>query len=146
MGFPRQEYGSRLPCPSPGDLSDSGIKPGSPASPAWQVGSLPLRPPGSPFFTTEPIVSESNKPTSWRRFPRLPCSCGKTSDFLSQALPLTASLFIFLPRSILLAVQKPSWDHEEISVRLKAYSMRRMSWEMENARSLVTFWVAYTPS
>ena len=26
MGFSRQEYGSRLPCPPPGDLPDPGIK------------------------------------------------------------------------------------------------------------------------
>ena len=30
-GFPRQEYWSRLPFPSPGDLPDPGIKPVSPA-------------------------------------------------------------------------------------------------------------------
>ena len=39
MGFPRQEYWSGLPFPSPGDLPDPEIKP---ASPAWQVDSLPL--------------------------------------------------------------------------------------------------------
>ena len=31
MGFPRQEYWSGLPVPSPGHLPDSGIEPGSPA-------------------------------------------------------------------------------------------------------------------
>ena len=31
MGFPRQEYWRGLPFPSPGDLSDPGIKPMSPA-------------------------------------------------------------------------------------------------------------------
>ena len=31
MGFTRQEYWSGLPFPSPGDLPDPGIKPGSPA-------------------------------------------------------------------------------------------------------------------
>ena len=31
MGFSRQEYWSRLPFPSPGDLPNSGIKPRSPA-------------------------------------------------------------------------------------------------------------------
>ena len=31
MGFPRQEYWSGLPRPSPGDLPNPGIKPGSPA-------------------------------------------------------------------------------------------------------------------
>ena len=31
MGFSRQEYWSALPFPSPGDLPDPGIEPGSPA-------------------------------------------------------------------------------------------------------------------
>ena len=43
MGFSRQEYWSGLPCPSPGDLPDPGIEPGSPA---WQADSLPSEPPG----------------------------------------------------------------------------------------------------
>ena len=44
MGFPRQEYSSGLPFPSLGNLPNSGIEP---ASPAWQVGSSPLRDLGS---------------------------------------------------------------------------------------------------
>ena len=39
MGFPRQEYWSGLPLPSPGDHPDLGIKP---VSPAWQMNSLPV--------------------------------------------------------------------------------------------------------
>ena len=31
MGFSKQEYWSGLPFPSPGDLPDPGIEPGSPA-------------------------------------------------------------------------------------------------------------------
>ena len=31
MGFSRQEYWSGVPLPSPGDLPDPGIEPGSPA-------------------------------------------------------------------------------------------------------------------
>ena len=38
MGFSRQEYWSGLPSPSPGDLLDPGIEPGSPA---LQADSLP---------------------------------------------------------------------------------------------------------
>ena len=34
MGFPRQEYWSELPIPSPGDLPHPGIEPGSLASQA----------------------------------------------------------------------------------------------------------------
>ena len=42
MGFSRQEYWSGLPFPSPGDLPDLGIKPGSPA---FQAGALTSEPP-----------------------------------------------------------------------------------------------------
>ena len=45
MAFSRQEYWSGLPFPSPGDLPDPGIKPGSPALPP---DSLPSEPQGSP--------------------------------------------------------------------------------------------------
>ena len=38
MGFSRQDYWSVLPFPSPGDLPDLGIEPGSPA---LQADSLP---------------------------------------------------------------------------------------------------------
>ena len=40
--FPRQEYWSGLPFPSPGDLPNPGIKPTSLASLALQVNSLLL--------------------------------------------------------------------------------------------------------
>ena len=43
MGFPRQEYWSGLPFPSPGDLPEPGIEPGSPV---FQADSLSAEPPG----------------------------------------------------------------------------------------------------
>ena len=43
VGFSRQEYWGGLPFPSPGDLPDPGIKPGSPA---LQADALPSEPPG----------------------------------------------------------------------------------------------------
>ena len=45
MEFSRQEYGSGLPFPPPGDLPDPGIQP---ASPSLTGG----------FFTTEPLGSK----------------------------------------------------------------------------------------
>ena len=42
MGFPRQDYWSRLLFPSPEDISNPGIKLGSPT---LQAGSLPTEPP-----------------------------------------------------------------------------------------------------
>ena len=47
-GFSRQEHWSGFPFPSPGDLLNPGIKPGSPAS---QADSLPSEPPGKPKNT-----------------------------------------------------------------------------------------------
>ena len=44
MGFPRQEYRSGLPFPSPGDLSDTGSELVSPVSSALQEDFLPLEP------------------------------------------------------------------------------------------------------
>ena len=41
MGFSRQEYGSGLPFPSPGDLPDPGIEPGSPTLQADHLTSEP---------------------------------------------------------------------------------------------------------
>ena len=49
MGFPRQQYWSGLPCRSPGDLSDLGIKPESLMSPAL----------AGKFFTTVCEVTQS---------------------------------------------------------------------------------------
>ena len=46
MGFSRQEYWSGLPFPSPGDLPDLGIEPGSPA---FQADPLTSEPPGKPL-------------------------------------------------------------------------------------------------
>ena len=46
-GFSRQEYWSGLPFPSPGDLPNPGVEPGSPA---LQADSLPSEPPGMPNY------------------------------------------------------------------------------------------------
>ena len=45
MGFSRQEYWSGVPFPSPGDLPDPGIEPGSPT---FQADALTSEPPGKP--------------------------------------------------------------------------------------------------
>ena len=50
MGFSRQEYWSGLPFPSPGDLPDPGIEPGSPA---LQADSLPTNLWGKPSDSME---------------------------------------------------------------------------------------------
>ena len=47
MEFSRQEYWSGLPFPSPGDLPDPGIEPGSPT---FWADALLSEPPGSPLI------------------------------------------------------------------------------------------------
>ena len=54
MEFSRQEYWSGLPLPSPGDLPDPEIEPGSPA---LQADALPSEPPGK--IPRIYIISES---------------------------------------------------------------------------------------
>ena len=50
MGFSRQECWSRLQFPSPGDIPDPGIEPGSPT---LRADALPSEPPGKPIRCTE---------------------------------------------------------------------------------------------
>ena len=47
MEFSRKEYWSGLPFPSPADLPEPGIEPGSPI---LQADSLPSKPPGKPIL------------------------------------------------------------------------------------------------
>ena len=46
MEFSRQEYWSAWPFPSPGDLPNPGMEPGSPE---LEADSLPSEPPGKPL-------------------------------------------------------------------------------------------------
>ena len=52
MEFPKQEYWSGLPFPTPGDLPNPGIEPGSLGSPALAGGFFITAPPGKLHITT----------------------------------------------------------------------------------------------
>ena len=58
MGFPRKEYWSGLPFPSPGDVPDPGIELGSPT---LQTDALPSEPPGQTGWN--PIAITNQNPT-----------------------------------------------------------------------------------
>ena len=70
VGFSRQEYWSRLPFPSPGDLADPGIEP---RSPALQANALTSEPPGIlaclfySFRSLDLLTVSSVLWGSWRR-------------------------------------------------------------------------------
>ena len=53
MEFSRQEYWSGLPFPSPGNLANPEIKPGSPA--LW-ADTLPFEPPGNPLIPVQCLL------------------------------------------------------------------------------------------
>ena len=72
MEFSRQEYWRGLPFPTPGDLPDPGIEPGSPA---LQANSLPSEPPG--------------KPLGWHRVKQ-----GKIENRLVSTLIFCCTMFI----------------------------------------------------
>ena len=62
VGFSRQEYWTGLPFPSPGDLPNPEIEPGSPA---LQADSLPSEPPGKPHICHRCYrkrISENDQP------------------------------------------------------------------------------------
>ena len=67
LGLPRQEYWSRLPFPSPGDLHDPGIEPGCPA---LQADSLLTELPGKLLFPGKYLPKGTN-----RKEPSLARSC-----------------------------------------------------------------------
>ena len=62
VGFPRQEYWSGLPFPSPGDLPDPGSEP---VSPAWQVDFFTLESPGKPISLIPPVHPQYNTEFVW---------------------------------------------------------------------------------
>ena len=58
MEFPKQEYCSRLPFPSPGDLPYPGIEP---SSPALQVDASPWSHQGSPWFCKTNVKARTER-------------------------------------------------------------------------------------
>ena len=75
MGFPKQEYWSGLPFPSPGDLHTPGMKP---ASPALADRFFITESPGAPIFnlvihySIERIITmKSNSSITILKFPKI---------------------------------------------------------------------------
>ena len=114
MGILQQEYWSGLPCPSPGDLPDTGIKPMSPCG-SCIVGR---------FFTTEPsgkLLWSLSKHNFWwlHNCPSLDCI---TFMFV---LIRNVSLFIYLLITIL-----NNCDKDILFIYL---AQSGLSWSMQRA-------------
>ena len=82
MGFSRQEYWSGEPFPSPRDLPNLGIKPGSPV---LQADSLPSEPPRKPWLLLIhticfiSIYGRYNKQSKWSSRTKLYYMCNLSS-------------------------------------------------------------------
>ena len=91
VGFPRQEYWSGLPSPSPGDLPDPEVKP---TCPALAGRFFTTEPPEEPFtwfcFSLRPLQRPTQDPGEGIRPPPLsgrPCVMGDVSIFGKYNLP-----------------------------------------------------------
>ena len=95
MGFSRQEYWNGLPFSPPGDLSDSGIKP---VSPAWQADSLPLSHQGNPVHIDTLVVFLRHLPylrlhsTTW-----IPCLNECTAGLVYATYMMLLSVYENVP-------------------------------------------------
>ena len=69
IGFSRQEYWSGLPFPSPGDLPNPGIKPGSPS---LQADALSSEPPGKPPNILHNRINIQNELSQLKRRTEIP--------------------------------------------------------------------------
>ena len=87
MGFSRQEHWSGLPFPSPGDLPNPGIEPGSSA---LEADALTSEPPGKQTF-------------KWNSVPKALSTLESTSQILNAGVfLLCANTFIWGPWRLLL--------------------------------------------
>ena len=82
MGFSRQGYWSGLPFPSPGDLPNPGIEPGSPA---LQADTLPSEPQIIPFLLFWVKKKSREREPFW-------IGCNKCLQFQHPFINLVASL------------------------------------------------------
>ena len=86
MAFPRQEYWSELPSPTPGDLLDPGIKL---ASPALVGGFFTTEPPGKPDSLVVQMVK--SLPAVWETWVQSLC----WEDPLEKEMATHSSILIW---------------------------------------------------
>ena len=94
MGFPRQEYWSGLPFPSPGDLPDPGVKPLSLTSPTLAMDSLPVWAIGEGQIKSQPLFTlDAAETASGLSLPSNP-GCSPTSTTCPHLAPSQRTLYL----------------------------------------------------
>ena len=117
MEFSKQEYWSGLPCPSPGDLPNPGIKP---RSSALQVDSLPSEPPGKVADYLSIYIPPPHTHTCTRAHTHillvllsLPISFSRgfslSLDSLNQQQGISNSRCVRLTEGVFLIIPKMQW-------------------------------------
>ena len=109
MGFSRQEYWSGLPFPSPGDLPDPGIEPGSPA---FQADALTSEPPGKSRMKQQNGTMKQH----WRRLLRVPWTASISNQSSLKEISPEYSL-----EELLLKLKLQYFDH----LMRRAYSLEK---------------------
>ena len=119
MGFPRQEYWSGSPFPSPRDFPDPEIEP---KSPALQADSLPSEPPQAPNLTRLYTFTLKLMEMRWKTpCPQLPWSHLRGSVATATSMPGNTKFEYCHPgRKVL--VGSVAWDPPQSQSRLPARS------------------------
>ena len=113
MEFSRWEYWSGLPFPSPADLSDPGIEPGSPA---LQADYLPSEPPGKPpraEFRVNVSWRHARTWTSWEEYYR----CSSRMHCHSIVEELSSGKLRFVTLHSCTKALKWEWDLSSLADR-----------------------------
>ena len=98
MVFSRQEYWSGFSYPSPGDLPDPGIKPGSPA---LQTDSLPSQPPGKPIpQDRKDYISCKERKSVNRNLEKTIYTIAFILIFWSSLILYVHTLYLFIPLTL----------------------------------------------
>ena len=158
MGFSRQECWSGLPFPSPGDLPDPGIEPGSPT---LQADSLPSELPPRPFCLENPIdrgarqatVHRITKSQTWLKW--LSMHAGMHVCIEQRYICVVLFTYCLLPTSgktLRGRKEGVNWIHKRNEKRLKTWVLSNTSvkssasWDQEGAVSVLRVEVASVAS
>ena len=128
MGFSTQEYWSGLPFPSPGDLPDSGIEPGSPA---LQADALPSKPPGKPMKVTRLLhffFFLTYSKTSLYFSSVLNVSLSPDLNHIFLLIPFWAYLSIFKNCKVTLYTQQFYFKLEPLSIQIHSHLSDHTPW------------------
>ena len=141
MGFPKQEYWSGLPLPSPGDILHPGIEPASPAlAGEFYTTKPPGKPPFFPCFSGElQLIHSHFPPNIWL----LSLKLEKDESLIWRRVSREDSQFPCRRRLVLSNWRSERWSHVVLTQYLCLHGFqpfRCIHWMCLNSQ----FWVTET--